>query len=257
MSIRVLLVDDQAMVRAGLRMLLSTNRTSKSSPRPATGWRPCARPPGSTHTSSSWTSGCPSSTDSRPRAASSPPTTPCRVLVLTTFNLDDYVYEALRAGASGFVLKDDPPEQLIAAVHTIAAGDALLSPSVTRSVIAHFTRRHRQPPPTTLDTLTTREMDVFRLIALGILQRRDRPRALHQRHHGQNARHPAAAKAPGPRPSAGDRPGLSIRRLPHRARARTRTTRPLRQHEERIAAGIGGSGHRLPAKPSRRRRPVS
>jgi DNA-binding NarL/FixJ family response regulator len=91
-----------------------------------------------------------------------------RVLVLTTFNLDDYVYESLRAGASGFVLKDEPPEQLIAAVRTVAAGEALLSPSVTRSVIAHFTRQQRQPPPSALATLTARETDVFRLIAAGL-----------------------------------------------------------------------------------------
>ena len=91
-----------------------------------------------------------------------------KVLILTTFDLDDYVYEALRAGASGFVLKDDPPEQLIAAVRTIADGDALLSPSVTRKVIAHFARRQRRRPPSTLDNLTAREMDVFRLIASGL-----------------------------------------------------------------------------------------
>jgi DNA-binding NarL/FixJ family response regulator len=91
-----------------------------------------------------------------------------RVLILTTFNLDDYVYEALRAGASGFVLKDDPPEQLIAAVRTVAAGDALLSPSVTRKVIRHFTQRHRQPVPATVSELTARERDVFRLIARGL-----------------------------------------------------------------------------------------
>lgn len=92
-----------------------------------------------------------------------------RVLILTTFNLDDYVYAALQAGASGFVLKDDPPEQLIAAVRTVAAGDALLSPAVTRSVIRHFTRAHRMPPrPVTIDCLTTRELEVFRLIAQGL-----------------------------------------------------------------------------------------
>jgi DNA-binding NarL/FixJ family response regulator len=61
-----------------------------------------------------------------------------RILILTTFDLDEYVYEALRAGASGFVLKDDPPEQLIAAVRTVAAGDALLSPTVTKRVIKSF-----------------------------------------------------------------------------------------------------------------------
>jgi DNA-binding NarL/FixJ family response regulator len=91
-----------------------------------------------------------------------------KVLILTTFNLDDYVYEALRIGASGFVLKDDPPEQLIAAVRTVAAGNALLSPPVTRNVIAHFARHQQQPRPPSLDTLTTREMDVFRLIAAGL-----------------------------------------------------------------------------------------
>jgi len=84
-----------------------------------------------------------------------------RVLILTTFNHDDHVYEALRAGASGFVLKDEPPERLIAAVRTIAAGEALLSPAVTRSVIAHFTQIRRDPPPPAIQSLTAREMDVF------------------------------------------------------------------------------------------------
>ncbi|WP_242498291.1 response regulator [Nocardioides glacieisoli] len=91
-----------------------------------------------------------------------------RVLILTTFNHDDHVYEALRAGASGFVLKDQPPEQLIAAVRIVAAGDALLSPAVTRSVIAHFTQNRGELPPSAIETLTAREMDVFRLIAAGL-----------------------------------------------------------------------------------------
>jgi DNA-binding NarL/FixJ family response regulator len=77
------------------------------------------------------------------------------------------VYGALRAGASGFVLKDDPPEQLIAAVRTVAGGDALLSPAITRRVIQHFTRQGQQAPPKALATLTPREMDVFRLITRG------------------------------------------------------------------------------------------
>ena len=70
-----------------------------------------------------------------------------RILVLTTFDLDEYVYEALRAGASGFVLKDDPPEQLLAAIRTVAAGDALLSPTVTKRVIERFMRLPRPTPP--------------------------------------------------------------------------------------------------------------
>ena len=91
-----------------------------------------------------------------------------RVLVLTTFDLDEYVYEALRAGASGFVLKDDPPEQLIAAVRTVASGDALLSPAVTKRVIGAFTRMPRPAPPRELDDLSAREREVFRLVARGL-----------------------------------------------------------------------------------------
>ena len=90
------------------------------------------------------------------------------MLVLTTFDLDEYVYGALRAGASGFVLKDDPPEQLIDAIRTVAAGNALLSPSVTKRVIEQFARRPRPAPPEGLDELTAREQDVFRLLARGL-----------------------------------------------------------------------------------------
>jgi DNA-binding NarL/FixJ family response regulator len=91
-----------------------------------------------------------------------------RVLILTTFDLDEYVYEALRAGASGFVLKDDPPEQLIAAVRTVAAGDALLSPAVTKRVIRQFTRVPRPNVPPAFGELTVREAEIFRLIAAGL-----------------------------------------------------------------------------------------
>jgi DNA-binding NarL/FixJ family response regulator len=91
-----------------------------------------------------------------------------RILVLTTFDVDEYIYEALRAGASGFVLKDDPPEQLIAAIRTVAAGDALLSPTITRRVIDQFTRMQRAAPPEQLDELTSRELEIFRLIAHGL-----------------------------------------------------------------------------------------
>jgi len=91
-----------------------------------------------------------------------------RILILTTFGLDEYVYEALCAGANGFVLKDDPPEQLIAAVHTVAAGDALLSPAITKRVIRQFTRIPRPAPPKELDELTAREQDILLLIARGL-----------------------------------------------------------------------------------------
>jgi DNA-binding NarL/FixJ family response regulator len=91
-----------------------------------------------------------------------------RVLILTTFDLDEYVYEALRAGASGFVLKDDPPEQLIAAIRTVASGDALLSPAVTRRVIDRFARLPSPARPPALDELTEREHEIFRLVADGL-----------------------------------------------------------------------------------------
>jgi DNA-binding NarL/FixJ family response regulator len=91
-----------------------------------------------------------------------------RVLILTTFDLDEYIYEALSAGASGFVLKDDPPEQLLAAIRTVAAGDALLSPAVTRRVIREFTRTPRVEPPAGVAELTDREREVFRLIVEGL-----------------------------------------------------------------------------------------
>jgi DNA-binding NarL/FixJ family response regulator len=96
-----------------------------------------------------------------------------RVLILTTFERDDYVFGALRAGASGFLLKRTRPEQLIEAVHTIAAGDALLSPSVTRRVID---RTAQQPLPeladqAKLDELTRREREVFELVARGLSNR--------------------------------------------------------------------------------------
>src|SRR5204863_1705997 len=82
-----------------------------------------------------------------------------------TFDLDEYVYEALRAGASGFVLKDDPPEQLLAAIRVVASGEALLSPAITKRVIAQFMRIPRAAPRKELEDLSERELDVFRLIA--------------------------------------------------------------------------------------------
>jgi DNA-binding NarL/FixJ family response regulator len=93
-----------------------------------------------------------------------------RVLMLTTFDLDEYVYEALRAGASGFLLKDATTAQLIHAVQVVAAGDALLAPSVTRRLIADFTRQPpaRAPSPAALDTLTSRETEVLKLIGQGM-----------------------------------------------------------------------------------------
>ena len=93
-----------------------------------------------------------------------------KILILTTFDLDDYVYEALRAGASGFLLKDAPAADLINAVRVVAAGEALLAPSVTRRLIAEFAARTHgdRPRPAALNALTPRETDVLRLIARGL-----------------------------------------------------------------------------------------
>jgi DNA-binding NarL/FixJ family response regulator len=95
---------------------------------------------------------------------------PMRVLMLTTFDLNEYVYEALRAGASGFLLKDVPPEQLVAGIHVVAEGEALLAPSITKRLIQEFAQAAPTPsqPPKGLDELTARELEVFKLVARGL-----------------------------------------------------------------------------------------
>jgi DNA-binding NarL/FixJ family response regulator len=96
--------------------------------------------------------------------------TACRVLMLTTFDSDEYVYAALRAGASGFLLKDAPSEQLVGAVRSVASGDALIDPAITRRLITHFVQAARPDPvdPPQLAALTPRERDVLRLVAQGL-----------------------------------------------------------------------------------------
>jgi DNA-binding NarL/FixJ family response regulator len=96
-------------------------------------------------------------------------TSSTHVLMLTTFDLNEYVYEALRAGASGFLLKDAPPEQLVSAIHVVASGEALLAPSITKRVIEEYARRPppREGLPPELADLTARELDVLRLVARG------------------------------------------------------------------------------------------
>jgi DNA-binding NarL/FixJ family response regulator len=167
-SIRVLVADDQSMVRAGFRMLLADEDDIEVVAEASNGleavdkagrYKPSVilmdiRMPELDGLSAT----------ERILAADDG----ARVLILTTFDHDEYVYEALRIGASGFVLKDDPPEQLIGAIRTIAEGDALLSPSITKRVIEQFGRIPRAEPPSELAELTTREQEILRLIAQGL-----------------------------------------------------------------------------------------
>jgi DNA-binding NarL/FixJ family response regulator len=166
--IRVLVADDQSMVRAGFRMLLAGERDIEVVAEASNGleavdkagrFRPSVvlmdiRMPEL------------DGLEATRRIVAGDGAT--RVLILTTFDLDEYVYEALRAGASGFVLKDDPPEQLLAAIRIVAGGEALLSPAITKRVIEKFTRIAHPEPPAALAELTERELEVFRLIARGL-----------------------------------------------------------------------------------------
>jgi DNA-binding NarL/FixJ family response regulator len=100
----------------------------------------------------------------------SPQTPAARVLILTTFDLDEYVFAALHAGASGFLLKDTQPADLLGAIRVVAAGDALLAPAITRRLIEEFTRHpeRQQRPMTAIDEITEREREVLTLIGLGL-----------------------------------------------------------------------------------------
>jgi DNA-binding NarL/FixJ family response regulator len=168
MTIRVLVVDDQSMVRGGFRMLLADEPDIEVVAEAANGLEAVAQAARFGPEVVLMDIRMPQldGLEATRRILAADGST--RVLILTTFGLDDYVYEALCAGASGFVLKDDPPEQLVAAVRTVAGGDALLSPAVTRQVIRQFTRMNRQERPAAYESLTTRELDVFRLITEGL-----------------------------------------------------------------------------------------
>jgi len=167
-TIRVLVVDDQSMVRAGFRMLLADEADIEVVAEASNGKEAVEKATRFDPTVVLMDIRMPEldGLEATRRILAADPD--ARVLVLTTFDLDEYVYEALRAGASGFVLKDDPPEQLIAAVRTVASGDALLSPAVTKRVIGAFTRMPRPAPPRELDDLSAREREVFRLVARGL-----------------------------------------------------------------------------------------
>jgi DNA-binding NarL/FixJ family response regulator len=164
----VLVADDQSMVRAGFRMLLSGEEDIEVVAEASNGLEAVDKAARFHPTVVLMDIRMPQldGLEATRRILASDST--ARILILTTFDLDEYVYEALRAGASGFVLKDDPPEQLLAAIRVVADGEALLSPAITKRVIKQFTRMPRPEPPRQLNELTERELDVFRLVARGL-----------------------------------------------------------------------------------------
>jgi DNA-binding NarL/FixJ family response regulator len=168
MTIRVLVVDDQSMVRAGFRLLLADEPDIEVVAEASNGREAVAHAARLHPDVILMDIRMPELDGLEATRRILATDTSARVLVLTTFDLDDYVFEALRAGASGFVLKDDPPEQLLAAVRTVASGEALLSPSVTRRVIRHFTHARHQSPPPGVAELTSRELEVFELLTRGL-----------------------------------------------------------------------------------------
>ena len=168
MSIRVLVADDQSLVRGGFRMLLAGAPDMEIVAEASNGLEAVEKAARFHPTVVLMDIRMPELDGLEATRRILAADNEARILILTTFDLDEYVYEALRSGASGFVLKDEPPEQLLAAIRTVAAGDGLLSPSVTKRVIKQFARTQTSTPPKEFDDLTSREQEVFRLIAGGL-----------------------------------------------------------------------------------------
>ncbi len=173
MTLRVVIVDDQALVRAGFAMILSTEPDIEVVGEAATGVEAIAVSRETRPDVILMDIRMPEMdgiTATRELRADTPQDVDCpRILILTTFDLDDYVYDALRAGASGFLLKDTPPEDLAEAIRIVAAGDSLLSPSITRKLLEEFNRTPAVPTPHKhLGDLTEREVEVLQQLARGL-----------------------------------------------------------------------------------------
>jgi DNA-binding NarL/FixJ family response regulator len=170
MAIRVVIVDDQALVRAGFKMILQAQPDIQvvgeaGDGQQALGLVRTLRP--DVVLMDIRMPGLDGIEATRQITAES---LPARVVILTTYDLDEYVFDALAAGATGFLLKHVPPEELVHGVRVAAGGDALLAPSVTRRLIAEFTKNRApiQPQSKDLDALTDRERDVLRYLARGL-----------------------------------------------------------------------------------------
>jgi len=170
-SVRVLIVDDQALVRAGFKMILDAEPEVDVVGEAADGVQGLEAARSLDPDVVLMDIRMPEldglEATRRLKASGERP----RVLILTTFDLDEYVYEALRAGASGFLLKDTPPEQLVQAIQVVAAGEALLAPSITKRLIEEFVQTGRSAPaepPPAINDLTARELEVLRLMARGM-----------------------------------------------------------------------------------------
>jgi DNA-binding NarL/FixJ family response regulator len=172
MTVRVVVVDDQALVRAGFKALLNSDPEIEVVGEASTGAEAVAVAAAEHPDVILMDVRMPEmdGLEATRRILAGHPNGGTRVLILTTFDLDEYVYEGLRAGASGFVLKDIEPAGLLEAVHVIASGEALLAPSVTRRLIAEFASRPQRPAavPKSMSELTEREREVLLLIARGM-----------------------------------------------------------------------------------------
>jgi DNA-binding NarL/FixJ family response regulator len=173
MSLSVLIVDDQALVRAGFRMILDAEEDIEVAGEAADGADAVAEAQRLRPDVILMDVRMPQvdGIEATRRLLAAEDGLDTKVVMLTTFDMDEYVYDALRAGASGFLLKDVPPEQLVAGIRAVAQGDALLAPSVTKRVIEEFVRRPPssvQTVPPEVEELTARELEVLKLVARGL-----------------------------------------------------------------------------------------